>query len=185
MEHTIETCKIADNIVKAFNDENSEYNIINRDILITGALLHDIGKIKEYEYKAGIEITSEGNLLGHLVMGSMMIEEAQKELNLDKVFIMHMEHMILSHHGKFEYGSPKLPGSLEALLLHNADNLSFIVSHFKNLCLEEDSDDLFTKKVSATLGTRLFKGYINEYFDGQREEEDKKKLTDDFLNLWK
>ena len=178
LEHTLDVCNVADKVASVY------YEIIKRDVLITGALLHDMAKIREYKIKSGIEFTSEGQFMGHLVMGASMVEAACKELDLDEEFCGIIAHMILSHHGKLEYGSPKVPCTLEAMVLHMADELSFKVHYFVNLVQGDKSDDAFTKNNKTNFETRLYKGFVNEYLEKKDQEEKEQKITDDFLREW-
>ena len=101
----------------------SEDPALNRDLLITAALCHDIGKVKELSLFPTNDYTDEGQFLGHIVMGCEMV--AEKIMNIPDFPILlkqELQHCILSHHGKFEYGSPKQPAIIEALALHLADN---------------------------------------------------------------
>ena len=101
----------------------SKYQPINRDLLITGILLHDIGKLIELEGPAIYHYTTEGKLLGHI---SIMVGElriAAKELNITSEIPVLLEHMVLSHHGQPDFGSPIMPLTREALLLSMIDNL--------------------------------------------------------------
>lgn len=107
------------------------YPAANRDLLVTGALLHDIGKIVEFSFDRKIAYTDAGRLLGHISIGNSMIEVHCHELRdfpVQKKIIL--QHMILSHHGLLEYGSPRCPATLEALILHHADLLDAQLSNF-------------------------------------------------------
>jgi 3'-5' exoribonuclease len=100
------------------------YPQINRDLLLTGAFLHDIGKIHELTYNRSFSYTTKGQLLGHMIIE---LEMLQAKLSLqpefpDELKIM-VEHMIISHHGQYDFGSPKLPMFPEALMLHYLDDL--------------------------------------------------------------
>ncbi len=97
---------------------------VNRDILIAGALLHDIGKVEEYSMKAAIDFTDIGRLIGHITIADELV--SQKAAAIDAfpdVLLMKIRHMILSHHGEYEKGAVRLPQTLEAVVLHYADNL--------------------------------------------------------------
>jgi len=111
------------------------YPKINKDLLICGALLHDIGKLKEYMYTAAIDVTEEGNFIGHIVMGERWIIEKIEELRgSGKEFSRELEnqliHLILSHHGRYEWGSPKMPMITEATILHQADLMDSQVKNY-------------------------------------------------------
>ncbi|MDO5388291.1 MAG: HD domain-containing protein, partial [Clostridia bacterium] len=116
IEHTISVTDIC-------NFFASHYENVNRDILIASALLHDIAKLKELSDFPNIDYTDDGELLGHIVMGSEFIgSEADKIEGFPHQLRSLIQHNILAHHGEYEYGSPKLPRTLEAFLLHCADD---------------------------------------------------------------
>lgn len=102
----------------------SHYPDIDRDLLLTGVLLHDIGKIQELVYARSFGYSDQGQLIGHIVMGVQLIDEKARQIPDFPPRLLHLvEHLILSHHGELEYGSPKVPVFPEALLLHHIDNL--------------------------------------------------------------
>lgn len=109
------------------------YPFINRDLLLTGVILHDLGKIDEIEAcKLGPKntYTVSGNLLGHLVMGAIRIDKLCDELNLSDYVRTAVLHMLISHHGKLEYGSAKQPCFLEAMILNAIDDLDAKIFEF-------------------------------------------------------
>jgi len=100
------------------------YPEVHRDLLLTGALLHDIGKLHELVWKKSFDYTIEGQLLGHITIGYGMIEKKLETLkDFPPRLRVLVEHMVLSHHGRYEYGSPKLPMIPEAILLHYLDDM--------------------------------------------------------------
>lgn len=100
------------------------YPALNRDLMILGALLHDIGKIDELSYVRSFDYTDEGKLIGHIVMGVEMIDERIRTLpDFPRRTAMLIKHLILSHHGQYDYGSPKRPKTLEAIVLNFLDDL--------------------------------------------------------------
>ena len=119
---------------------------VNRDLLITGAILHDFGKMIELEGPAVFHYTLEGKLLGHISIMCSEIRKAAEELKITSETPILLEHMVLSHHGKQEYGSPVLPLTKEALLLSIVDLLDskmMIVSK----ALEDTKEGEFTQKI--------------------------------------
>ena len=107
------------------------YKRLNRDLLITAALLHDIGKIYELSGFPENDYTDAGQLLGHIVMGTMMIRDRIKDIpDFPAKAANELEHCILAHHGELEYGSPKKPALLEALALSFADNTDAKIQTF-------------------------------------------------------
>lgn len=100
------------------------YPQINRDLLLTGAFLHDIGKIHELSYNRAIQYTTEGQLLGHMIIELEMLSAKTAQIaGFPPELKLLLEHMIISHHGHYEFGSPKLPMFPEALMLHYLDDL--------------------------------------------------------------
>ena len=97
---------------------------VNRDLLLAGAMLHDIGKIFEYNTLPMIEFSDEGRLIGHIVLGDHFVTTKSSEINLfPQNVLMKLRHLIISHHGELEKGAVKVPQTIEAVLLHYADNL--------------------------------------------------------------
>lgn len=117
LEHSLAVASLAE-------DVGRRYPGINRDLLVTGALLHDIGKVAELCYERGFDYTDEGKLLGHIVIGVEMVEEKLRKLPDFPIRLATLlKHMLLSHHGQYEYGSPKRPKILEAVILNFLDDL--------------------------------------------------------------
>ncbi len=136
-EHTLNVSRICESICHI-------YPQVNRDFLISAALLHDIGKIEEYQLDGIIEHTDEGKLIGHIVIGTEMVTEKIKQIkDFPEDLAIMFKHALLSHHGKFEFGSPKLPSILPAIALFYADDtdakLNGIVS------LKEQNKDIDKK----------------------------------------
>lgn len=116
LEHTLSVAKLCDFYTK-------QYPILNRDLLITAAICHDIGKIYELSDFPLNDYTDAGQLLGHIVMGSEMVGDVIKTIpGFPKIMANELKHCILAHHGELEYGSPKKPALVEALALNFADN---------------------------------------------------------------
>jgi 3'-5' exoribonuclease len=117
IEHVLSLCALA----KA---TGPHYKQVDLDLLLTGVILHDIGKIDELTFDRGFGYSSEGQMIGHIVMGVRMIEDKLRELpDFPHKLRTLLEHMILSHHGEMAFGSPKVPLFAEAMLLHHLDNL--------------------------------------------------------------
>jgi 3'-5' exoribonuclease len=117
LEHVVSLIGLADRVVP-------HYPMLMRDLVLTGVILHDIGKIRELAWETGFEYTLEGTLLGHIQIGAAMVE---KTIDALPDFPLRLKtlvlHMILSHHGKLEFGSPKLPMIPEALMLNFLDDI--------------------------------------------------------------
>lgn len=128
LEHTVGVIRLCKNICEMYPN-------INKDLVVTGAILHDVGKLKEYKTTAAIDKTDEGNFIGHIVIGDRWVREKIAELKKDgKDFDQDIEnricHLILSHHGKYEYGSPRMPNTIEACVLHQADLMDSQIKNF-------------------------------------------------------
>ena len=118
---------LLDHVVSLFtvcNLVSRNYPQVNRDLLLTGAFLHDIGKIHELSYQRSISYTTEGQLLGHMIIELEMLHEKLAHIpGFPGELKILIEHLIISHHGQYEFGSPKLPMFPEALMLHYLDDL--------------------------------------------------------------
>jgi 3'-5' exoribonuclease len=145
LEHVVSLLGLADRVA-------AHYPMLNRDLLLTGVILHDIGKIRELSWETGFDYTVEGVLLGHIQMGVELVEKTIAGLPgfPDRLRTL-VVHMILSHHGKLEFGSPKLPMIPEALMLNFVDDLDAkmqaIASEFEKCAREGRAPDEMTGKV--------------------------------------
>ncbi|MCR5654109.1 MAG: HD domain-containing protein [Lachnospiraceae bacterium] len=117
------------------------YPLLNRDLIVTAAICHDIGKTKELSLYPENDYTDVGNLLGHIVIGSEMISEYAKEIpDFPEKDLNQLKHCILAHHGELEYGSPKKPALIEAVALSFADNVDAKMETFKELLENAQGD---------------------------------------------
>lgn len=117
LEHSLCVARLA-------QDVSARYARINRDLLVCSALLHDIGKVAELRYARSFDYTDAGKLIGHIVMGVEMLEEKIRVCpDFPEQKTMLLKHMLLSHHGQYEYGSPKRPKTLEAVVLNFVDDM--------------------------------------------------------------
>ena len=145
LEHVVSLLNLADRVA-------AHYPLLDRDLLLTGVVLHDIGKIRELSWGIGFDYTIEGTLLGHIQMGIDMVEKAIASLPAfpDRLRTLVL-HMILAHHGKLEFGSPKLPMIPEALVLNFVDDLDAkmqaVSSEFEKSLREGKGPDELTGKV--------------------------------------
>ncbi|MGE5842002.1 MAG: 3'-5' exoribonuclease YhaM family protein, partial [Deltaproteobacteria bacterium] len=117
LEHTLSVCRLALLV-------SEHYPELNRDLLLAGAFLHDIGKVRELNVATAIDYTDEGRLIGHLSLGVSMVDEKLAAMeSFPEEIGLRLKHLILSHHGEYEFGSPKKPAFLEAFALHLIDDL--------------------------------------------------------------
>lgn len=138
LEHTLSVVRLLDQITK-------HYQGINRDLLITGGILHDIGKIYEYKYDRTFDYSDEGRLIGHIVIGLEMLDSKISAVEgFPTQLAMELRHLILSHHGTQEFGSPKRPKTPEALIVHFIDDLDAKVNAFQEFIQDSDGDSHWT-----------------------------------------
>ena len=125
LEHTLSVAKLCSYLCEA-------YPALNRDLLVTAAILHDIGKVREFSEFPENDYTDDGQFIGHIVMGSEMVSERIKTLEtpFPPVLEKELKHCILAHHGKLEFGSPKKPAIIEAVALHMADDMDAKMESF-------------------------------------------------------
>ena len=117
LEHSLSVVRLVDAIVPLYAD-------LNRDLLVVGALLHDLGKVAELSYERAFEYTDEGRLIGHITIGvEMLTERIAAVPGFPPELAMLLKHMLLSHHGQYDYGSPKRPKTVEATILHYLDDM--------------------------------------------------------------
>jgi 3'-5' exoribonuclease len=116
-----------------------------KDLLVAGALLHDIGKLQELSYEVSTEYSVEGNLVGHISIGVGMVRDLIREIpDFPDTLRLEIEHLILSHHGSRELGSPVEPMTVEAFLLAKADDLDATIHQVRKHLQEDDSAGPFT-----------------------------------------
>lgn len=151
LEHTLSVAKLGDTIAPLYPE-------LNRDLLICGIILHDIGKISELCYEKNFHYSDEGQLIGHLISGVLMVEEKAKQIDdFPKTLLDLLRHLILSHHGEYEWGSPKLPMTLEAITLHYLDNIDAKIHAFnKAISGDKDPGDNWTN-YNKMFERKLFK----------------------------
>jgi 3'-5' exoribonuclease len=129
-----------------------------RDLLLAGALLHDIGKLRELSYDVTIDYSVEGNLVGHIAIGVGMVRDVIREIpDFPQDLQNEVEHLVLSHHGSLELGSPVKPMTVEAFILASADELDARLHQVRRLIADDDSEGPFTS-YSRRLERQLYKG---------------------------
>ena len=124
LEHTLSTVRLLDLVA-------GHYPMIRRDLLIAGGILHDVGKLAEFSYDGMIEYSTEGRLVGHIVIGVEMLDSKIAAVEgFPPELAMELKHILVSHHGQMEFGSPKRPKTIEALVIHHLDDLDAKVNAF-------------------------------------------------------
>ncbi len=148
LEHTLSVCRLALSV-------SERYTYLDRDLLLCGAFLHDIGKTREFTYTTHIDYTDEGRLLGHLVLGTAMLDEKLAGMRrFPGDLAVRLKHLMLSHHGELAFGSPKRPKFLEAFALHLIDDLDAKMNGLKRFMDRDRQDGSWTEF------NRLFERYF-------------------------
>lgn len=148
------------------------YEQINRSLLYAGCILHDMGKVLELTGPAATQYTTEGNLVGHLVLIDEQIMLAAQDLKIDleSEDLLLLRHMVLSHHGCLEYGSPKLPALLEAEILHRIDDMDAMVYAVTN-ALQHTGKGMFTEPLLSQDGRRYYRPKYDPALDHAKHLE--------------
>jgi 3'-5' exoribonuclease len=127
LEHTLSMAVLAEKIA-------DHYGGVDRDLLLAGVILHDIGKIREFQYDTCIDYSDAGRLIGHIVIGIEMLNDKLGQLpHFPPEAALQLKHLILSHHGALEFGSPELPKTVEAILLNSIDEIDSRVNGIRDL----------------------------------------------------
>jgi len=166
LEHTLK-------IVEICQKTGEMYELVDKDLLVTGALLHDIGKITAYNISTFIDFTDEGRLLGHIVEGDRMVHEKIKELSdFPEELALKLRHLILSHQGELEMGSPVVPQTLEATILHFADEMDAQAGAFSYIIKRDKEPNSPAGRAGKKWSdwVPLIKRYI---YLGEEEKEEK------------
>ena len=167
LEHVVNLMEVVDRIV-------DRYPAVNADLLMMGAFLHDLGKVDELSCDKGLAYTDAGQLLGHtvLVLGILDQKVAEAERLSGEPMccetVLRLKHMIVSHHGQYEYGAPKLPMTLEAIALHHLDNLDAKLHNFEQLIRDDANLDSSWTQYHPNLSRKLFKGAASPSVNGRQ-----------------
>ncbi len=154
-EHVLDMARLADRAAEV-------YSSVDRDILMAGVLLHDIGKMDELSVTNHINYSDKGRLLGHITLGSEMLECSIREMpDFPEELALRLKHMILSHHGNLEHGSPVVPMTVEAMLLHYLDNLDAQIRGVLTVIEKNGGEGDWTEYVKL-LDRFIFKGHLED-----------------------
>ncbi len=157
LEHVVTLMDAAERLLPLYPE-------LDRDLLLTGIFLHDIGKVRELTYHKVFAYSDEGQLIGHLVIGVEMLNDKLSRVSdltgepFPVELLLRLKHMILSHHGTYEFGSPKLPMTPEAIALHYLDNLDAKIHSFTRDIREDRNQASSWTPFNQSLQRRLFKG---------------------------
>jgi 3'-5' exoribonuclease len=165
IEHVLSLCTLC-------RLTGAHYKNVDVDLLLTGAILHDLGKIDELAYARSFGYSAEGQLLGHIVIGLRILAGKFDQLpDFPPKLRTLVEHMILSHHGELEFGSPKLPAFPEALLLHHLDNLDSKMEAMRVAVSRDRVESEFTGWITALERVVLKKDRFLGHLDGAPKTE--------------
>jgi 3'-5' exoribonuclease len=148
LEHSLSMATLARHLA-------GHYPHVDGDLLVSGALLHDMGKALEYSLEDGFSHSDDGRLVGHIIRGIVMVEKAAAELDFPEARLRQLIHLIASHHGTYEWGSPVVPKTLEAILLHQIDLLDSRVQGFFDHVRNDGGPGHWTTKRSEMFNTEL------------------------------
>lgn len=163
LEHTHSVCEMSRSAAE-------HYPELHKDLLLAGALLHDIGKIKELKYDRVIDYTDEGRLLGHLILGVAMVDEKLVGMkSFPQGLSLRLKHLILSHHGQYEFGSPKRPKFLEAFALHLIDDLDAKMNGLSRFMKRDRQEGAWTD-FNRLFERYFLKGGISIEYEGRDPE---------------
>ncbi|MFC1886049.1 3'-5' exoribonuclease YhaM family protein [Thermodesulfobacteriota bacterium] len=138
LEHTLSMTLLIDRI-------SGHYKDVDRDLLIAGAILHDVGKTKEFEYSTRIDYSDAGRLLNHIVIGLGMIDDKIREIKeFPEELALMLKHLVVSHHGAREFGSPEPPKTIEAVLLSYIDEIDAKINGIRDFISMEDPKSAWT-----------------------------------------
>jgi 3'-5' exoribonuclease len=157
LEHVVNILEVADRICPLYPE-------VDRDLLLMGVFLHDSGKVRELSYDRTFAYSDEGQLLGHLVIGVEMVEQKAREAakltgsSFPAELLLRVKHLIVSHHGTYEFGSPRLPMTPEAIALHFLDNLDAKLHLFIREIRDDSNPGSAWTPYNQGLDRRLFKG---------------------------
>ncbi len=169
LEHVLSLARLARLVLQ-------NYPTLDGDLVVSGVILHDIGKIYEMSYSRSIQYTSHGQLLGHMILEIQILHDKLRQLpEFPKRLQILLEHLIISHHGQYEFGSPKLPMFPEALLLHYIDDLDSKLQGMQMLIAKDATTSGEWTGFLPSLGRTLLK--VQNYL--ANEDADKKAGEDD------
>lgn len=157
LEHLVTLLKVARKVCEVYVE-------LNEELLMAGIFLHDLGKTRELSFESGFAYTDEGQLLGHLVIGVEMLSDKIRQVEqlsgeeFPEELRLRLKHMILSHHGQYEFGSPRLPMTPEAVALHLLDNLDAKLHEFTKAIQDDTNGSSHWTLFIPRLDRKIFKG---------------------------
>jgi len=165
LEHTLSVCKLAKKIGEHYED------VLDKEILVVGAFIHDIGKIEELSFRNGIEYTDEGRLIGHIILGLRLLDsKIDKITDFPDDLKLALRHIIASHHGELNFGSPKRPKILEAIAIHLIDDIDAKIKGVSKFMAKDRNSGSWTE-YNRLLERFFFKGsFMMEGIENELEK---------------
>jgi 3'-5' exoribonuclease len=161
LEHVWSLTRVAAMLADHYERYYSELNPpLNKGLIVASAILHDIGKLRELKYHpVEAKYTKEGSLIGHVMMGRDLVRDTARAIfDFPEETLLNLEHAILAHHGKREFGAPIVPQTIEAMIVSYADDIDAKINIMARERLRSTSDDEFTDRVFALDNRRIYKG---------------------------
>jgi len=159
LEHTVNT------MINASTAAGNNPRLLDKDLMLTGAFLHDIGKIKELSWKINTDYTTEGKLLGHICLGLLLLENRLLNLkNFPCELALQLRHIIISHHGKLEYGSPVIPATPEAIVINLIEGMDSKINRLNNHIWNYNADIYWTQ-FDKILNTQIYLKKVTKQID--------------------
>lgn len=178
LEHTVSVAALVSQIC-------ARYPELDRDLLVAGAIIHDLGKVEEFVYDVSIDYSHQGRLLGHMVLGLEILEEKLRHMKrFPPEEAMLLKHLVLSHHGQTEFGAVKLPMTREAFVLHHADDLDAKMNSLSRILAESKGSDAAWTAFQSVYGRFFFRGLPPSMEEAPPEEPEASRDRGVQLNFW-
>ncbi len=161
VEHLWSVTRVAVSLAKHYGEYYTDLNPpLNRDVIVAAAILHDIGKLRELDYHpVEAKYTKHGTLIGHIVLGRDMVRDTARDIpGFPDETLLLLEHAILAHHGQMQYGAPKEPATIEAMIVHYADEIDAKINAVASERMKSNTDREFTAKIFAVGNRTFYKG---------------------------
>ncbi len=184
LEHTLSVMQLCLRLAE-------QYPEIDKQVLLAGALFHDMGKIWELSGGLVTDYTDEGRLLGHISLAVEHLQPFLQKSGLEPALVQHVKHLILSHHGTYEFGSPRLPQTPEAMLLHYADNIDAKMAQCRQIFSNWEEEHTGWSDYQRTLERYMYKPYrspkppVTEKLEEKKKSSKNNKEDSQCLSLWK
>jgi len=151
LEHTLQVLQLCAAVI-------TSYPLVDSSLLVSGAFLYEIGKLREYQWEMDLNYSDEGRLIGHIVLTDEMVTEALRAIpDFPAELALRLRHLLIAHHGRYEWGSPRQPQTLEAVVLHHIEDLDNQINRFTQLLENRPVETAWTD-YDTLLGRQLYGG---------------------------